>query len=592
MPRIVDKVGDWYYFPLGVAYVSAALKEQKFNVVTLNLNNIEGDIVDIIRDTIERDNIDVVSTGGLTFQFNSIRNILEAVKAIDANIPIIVGGGIITSAPEVAMKALEYADYGIIGEGEITSCVLSKVIEENGSIEDVQGIIYRDGNKYIQTTARPEINDLDSLPYPDYKGFGFDKILTKVASLQGINEKNTITMLSSRSCPYKCTFCFHSSGKKYRQRSLDNFFKEVDFLVKEYSIKYIFIADELFAHNMDRVKEFCRRIKEYDIKWWAQFRVTDITKELVTLLKQSNCVTMGFGIESADNRILKSMRKAITVKQIENALELVYDSGIGIQGGLIFGDVEETLETAQNTLNWWKENNRYGLSLNFISIYPGTPLYKHAVEKNIIHNEVEFIKDGCPIINVSKMNKEERQLVAKQVIELPQEELLEPCDLSNIEINYTGGTISLNGNCVSCNSNTQWTNIRFFTRNVLQCCECGRKHKVPVLQEIVDQIDLNLSDAIAKYGKIACWGVNDYFSDIVRLSNILKDSNILFVDKSEFKQGCKIGGKEILSPEIIYEKDIEYVIIPVVSLYPVIYEEIKLHYKNVLKVKNILELLI
>lgn len=140
------------------------------------------------------------------------------------------------------------------------------------------------------------------------------------ASYLGINEKNTILMSTSRACPYQCTFCFHSSGSKYRQRSLDNFFEELDILVEKYAIKYIFIVDELFAVKMDRLKEFCQRIKPYNIKWWAEFRVNTVTKEMVDLLKDANCAVMAFGIERADNRILKSMRKNITIEQTANAL--------------------------------------------------------------------------------------------------------------------------------------------------------------------------------------------------------------------------------------------------------------------------------
>ncbi len=590
MPRTVDTVGDWYYFPLGIAYVSAAMKAQGFHISTLNLNNIPGDIETIIRDKIIEEKIEIVATGGLTFQINSIKNILRVVKKIDPTIPVIVGGGIITSAPIAAMKALELADFGVVGEGEITNGELTRALEDGSSVCDIRGIVYRHEGEYVVTPSRPEITDLDTLPFPDYEGFGFEKILERVASLQGINEKNTITMLSSRSCPYRCTFCFHSSGKKYRQRSLDNFFQELDLLVSKYGIKYLFIADELFAHDKERVKEFCSRIKQYNIKWWAQFRVSDVTQELVEMLKDSNCATMGFGIESADNRILKSMKKYITIENTEKALELVYNAGIGIQGGLIFGDVEETIETASNSIEWWKRNSRYGLTLNFISIYPGTPLYINAVKNGIIENEVNFINAGCPVINVSKMTHEERSWLGEQVVTLPQQGLQEPLNISNVLFDLDKGVISLTGECASCGNSTRWDTIRFFTRNVLQCSRCGRKHKIPILPELIQRIDRNLQEALANYGKIVCWGVNDYFTDIVRCSDVLKHENVFFVDRSEFKQGSKISGKEIFSPQIIETLNIEFVVIPVVAFFPVISGEIETCFRSVKKVVNITEM--
>lgn len=590
MPRFVDRVGEWYNFPLGIPYVSASMKKAGFNVYTINLNDEEDSIYDVLKRKIEEDDIDVIATGGLSFQYNAIKSIIQTAKTIKSNIITIVGGGIITSAPEVAMDVLEFADFGVIGEGEITNCELCDAIQNNKNIENINGIIFKENGHYIKTNPREEIKDLDSIPYPDYKGFNFQKIVNTVASQQGINETNAITMLSSRSCPYRCTFCFHSSGNKYRQRSLDNFFLELDYLVEEYGIKYIFIADELFAYNMDRVKEFCRRIKPYNIKWWAQFRVDEITSELVKLLKDSNCVTMGFGLESADNRILRSMKKGITIEQIETALELVYNEGITIQGGFIFGDIEETIETATKTIEWWKKHVHYGITLNFITTYPGTELYKYACKKEIIPNEAEFIKQGCPTINVSKMIDDERAWLAEQIVTLPQKELKEPYNIKDVNIDYDIGSISFKGRCVSCNIENSWDNVRFFTRNVLNCEKCGRKHKVPILKEITEPIDVNIKKLLKKYKKIAIWGINDYFSDLGLYLKEIEDSNIYYTDISKMKQGGFIHGKVIYNPNIIEKENIKIVIVPVISLYQSIKQQIDEDYKNVERVISILDL--
>lgn len=140
---------------------------------------------------------------------------------VKPNIITIAGGGIITSGPNVGMQVLEYADYGIIGEGEVTTTELCYVLENNGNVESVNGLIYYDENKNFKlTSTRDEIKDLDLVPFPDYDGFGFDKIMEKIPNLLGINDDHAITMSSSRSCPFQCTFCFHTSGSHYRKRSL------------------------------------------------------------------------------------------------------------------------------------------------------------------------------------------------------------------------------------------------------------------------------------------------------------------------------------------------------------------------------------
>lgn len=604
MPRFVDKVGEWYHFPLGVPYISACLKKAGFHVFTINMNSEESSASLVIDKAVKENNIDVVLTGGLSIQYFAIKEILAAAKAANPDIITVAGGGVITSEPRVGMQVLEYADYGIIGEGEITTTELCYALETDGSIDDVNGLIYWDGNGDFKYTApRKEIKDLDTVPFPDYDGFGFNKIMEKMPNLLGINDDHAITMSSSRSCPFQCSFCFHTSGSHYRKRSLDNFFKELDILVGKYNVKYIFVSDELFAYNIDRVREFCQRIKPYHIKWMAQFRVSDVTEEMVQLLKDGNCVTMGFGIESADNRILKSMNKKITIEQTEKALALVYKHGIQIQGGFIFGDKEETLETANNTLNWWKEHPEYALSLNFISAYPGTPLYKYAVKEGIIKDEVQFVKDGCPVVNLSKMSQEEVNWLAKQVVDLPQSTFVEPENITDISFDKNRKSITFTAHCTACGQKNTWENVRFFTRNVLSCSKCGKKHKLPILKEMTISVNKNTEKLLTDYGKVAFWGINDYFANFVEhLDAVLKNDNCFIVDIAKTKQGAQLlfesrGGtdapytKTVQSPEVIKKENIDTVVIPVISAVDTIRKQIQQEYKCVTNIYSILDLI-
>lgn len=591
MPRFVDKVGEWYHFPLGLPYVSASLKAEKFNIFTVNLNNIDEAVDVVLRNEIVKNNIDVILTGGLTFQYESIYKILRITKNINPSIITIVGGGIITGSPKASMKALEIADIGIVGEGEITTCKLFEAIEKKMPLENIEGIIFKKDNDFQITKSRKEIQNLDTIAIPDYKGFGFDYIMNKVASMQGINESNAITMISSRSCPYRCTFCFHTTGQKFRQRSLDNFFEELDFLVNEYKVKYIYVADELFCHDIERVKKFCKRIQKYNIKWWAQFRVTDVTKELVALLKESNCTNMGFGLESANNKVLKSMNKHITIEEIERALEIVYQGGIAIQGCFIFGDVIETMETARETLDWWKNHMEYGINLNFITTYPGTQLYKYALENNLIKDEVAFIKKGCPTINVSKMSNSDVEKLSELIFKSMKLVSASPANIEKAIFDHEEATISFCGECVSCGQENSWNQVRLFTRNVLNCSKCGHKHKIPILDEVTCLINNRMEALIAENGNIGIWGINDYFFELSTSLKAISNDHIFLIDSSNMKQGTKISGNVIVGPEIIKAKNVNTIVIPVVSYYTSISDQIREQYPQVERILSILELI-
>jgi len=117
MPRFVDKIGEWYQFPLGIPYVSSCMKQNGLNVYTLNMNHEERDVQSALEDYIQKHDIGMVLTGELSFQYNAIKEILKAAKDYDSAIVTVAGGGIITSAPEAGMEVLEFADYGIIWRG-------------------------------------------------------------------------------------------------------------------------------------------------------------------------------------------------------------------------------------------------------------------------------------------------------------------------------------------------------------------------------------------------------------------------------------------------------------------------------------------
>ena len=399
-----------YVMPMGILYVSAYVKKSGIaNVYTLNLNHVSGEEYDILQSYITKNKIDFVGLGGLSGEYSDIVRVVSLVRKIDHNIIIQVGGGIMTADPMITMQAMPDVDFGIIGEGEQTSVELIDAIARKLDLTSVNGIIYRCENGLRITNRRVEIDNLDTLPFPDYEGFNYAEYLRLNPDLSDEGKKySQVSVIGGRSCKYNCTFCFHPSGSKYRQRSLDSIFSEIDYLVRNYDISYIALREELFATDNERVRQFCERVRVYDFDWSIQLRIDSINKELVDLLKNTRCRYLFVGVESADDRVLKSMRKGITLAQIERALDMLRDAGLNSRSGVIFGDAVETFESAMFTLNWFKKNyTKYRMFVDMIIAFPGSALYRRACESGVIPNPVEFLKDGCPIVNVSKMNDKE-----------------------------------------------------------------------------------------------------------------------------------------------------------------------------------------
>lgn len=158
MPKIINKVGDGYSFPLGLPYVSAAMKNQGFQVFTYNLNHYEGDVKELLKEQIQLHQIDAVFTGGLSFQYYPLRKLVEIVKEINSNIFVLVGGGIITGDPEAAMEALKYVDVGVIGEGEITNVEICNALEMGKPLNQIDGIIMKMEGGGVYKNSRKKRN--------------------------------------------------------------------------------------------------------------------------------------------------------------------------------------------------------------------------------------------------------------------------------------------------------------------------------------------------------------------------------------------------------------------------------------------------
>jgi len=405
-----------YIMPLGILYVSAAAKAAGCDVLCLNMNH-ENDALGKLSHMIETYHCTMAAVGGLSGEFSDIYSVLRYIKSRHPHVITLVGGGIITSTPMVAMEALKYADVGMIGEGDETIVDLYRAIQMGTSLSGVQGIIYRKGDDFVITARRRDVPDLNSLPLPDYEGFDFRHYLSTNNIGFGYKGEplSPVNIVGSRSCPYLCSFCFHPSGRTYRERNMDSIFSEIDYLKKNYpSINHIAMREELFASRPERIREFCERIVQYKLYWTVQLRVDNMTESVLDSLSAANCYAVFIGTESMDDKVLKSMNKHIRAEQSQQVLKMALKKGVPIRTGLIFGDKAETIDSYTRTLDWYERNQVYSdvqqrpmITVDMIIPFPGTRLYQYACKKGIIHDEIEYLRMGCPIVNLTSMSEAE-----------------------------------------------------------------------------------------------------------------------------------------------------------------------------------------
>ncbi|WP_022852153.1 B12-binding domain-containing radical SAM protein [Limisalsivibrio acetivorans] len=397
-------------FPLGALYICSVLRDDG-NDVRLELISSSNARYDTLT-ALEKHAPEAICVSAIVTEFTIIREILKTCRAHSPDALRVLGGALLSSRPELIMENTD-ADIGIIGEGEITASKLFKCIKGNDDFEDVRGIIYRKDGSMFKTPSRELIQDLDSIPFPahdliDYGRYLSTRPRSNFMYFSAVDNPRTASIITSRSCPYLCTFCYHPMGRgTYRKRSMDNVFEEIDYLVKNFGINFLYLSDDMFSANRERVLEFCRRIREYGINWYAQMRIQAASGELLTAMYDSGCITVGYGVESINPDVLKSMKKKSSKERIEKALDLTIKNRIFHSGLIIFGDPAETFSMAQESIEWVRSNPQYNIAVTPILAYPASEDYLYAVEKGFITDEIEHIEKECPPVNFSRMDDKE-----------------------------------------------------------------------------------------------------------------------------------------------------------------------------------------
>lgn len=550
MPRYRKNRNDTYTFPLGMAYVSASLKQARKNVFCLNLNVSFGEIEEEVRNAISRYNIDIIATGGLSPNFKQIRTIISSAKKFKPEIITMAGGGLVTATPEVIMRGIPELDIGMIAEGEITIKELADVIEQSGNLKLIRGIIYREPDgTIVRTSAREDIEDLDALPFPDYEGFQFEGT-------------NVLSICTSRSCPYNCTFCFHTCGKKYRCRSMDNIFQEIDWLVQKYDIKHLDILDELFSIDIVRMTAFCKRIREYGIGWSCQMRVDRISTEMLHMMKQSGCRSISFGIESADNRILKSMEKNITIEEVEKAIGMSREAGICPFGNLLLGDKNDDAESFQKCLDWYQNHPDIRLGFNKVLVLPGSKLYRYAVENGYIEDEVKYLEEEKFAINITRMGDPEYKKCVEIMDEVVARREYPLRDEKILSYNSRNSNVIVNGKCPLCGKKIEMA-LRddcFASGHIGSCYECGRPYTVNLYNMKKTEMDERLEKEWE--GKtVVIWGIGILATKFIYQSRLSLCDHVWFVDKDFIKQRKMRGGKiQVYPPEKLEDMNVDIIL--------------------------------
>jgi anaerobic magnesium-protoporphyrin IX monomethyl ester cyclase len=365
--------------PLGIAYIAAVLEKAGYQVkildaIALNLTTQE------VKEAIGAEAPDVV---GVTAMTSTVRGALEALQmAKEQGAITVIGGPQLSIYPQETLS-YDFVDYGINGEGEYPFLYLVRALERKTSITDIPGLVYKENGKILTNPAYIHLN-LDEIPFPARHLLPMEKY-SSIISMHPV-----ATMVSSRGCPYQCGFCFKGpSDAKYRMRSAENVVDEMEILIKEYRVKEIMFYDDTLTMNRQHVENICKNIlkRGLKIRWESPTRLDRIDAGLLKLMREAGCVRLRYGIESGDPRILKLMKKEISLPQAEEIFRLTRNAGIETFAYFIIGYIRETPETITNTIKFAKKINPDLIMFTLATPYPQTSLMDLAVKDGIVNGD-------------------------------------------------------------------------------------------------------------------------------------------------------------------------------------------------------------
>ncbi|GBE05796.1 MAG TPA: radical SAM protein [Nitrospirae bacterium] len=371
--------------PLGLSYIASVLRNDGHDVRVIDVNALKLSYT-LLEELIKDNEFDAVGLTGLITQFRQIQRITSIVRKT-SGVKIVLGGGLASAAPEVVLMKT-YVDIAVIGEGEGTVVELFQALAGKRPLEDVDGISYRKDNEIFSTGQRKPIEDISSLPFPAWDLFPMERYFNKNAMCM---PERRISLVTSRGCPYRCTFCFHGIfGHRYRSRTAENIFLEMEFLYKKYRVRGFVFEDDTFVLNRKRVYRLCELIikKKLKVYWTCNARINLVDKELIDRMKKAGCVEISYGIESGNQAQLDRIKKDITIKDAYRVIDMTKKAGIMTHGFMMIGIPGDTVDTVRDSIKFCK---RAGLQAEFtiLAPIPGSKLFQDAVNMRSVNATAE-----------------------------------------------------------------------------------------------------------------------------------------------------------------------------------------------------------
>lgn len=397
------------YYPLGIGYLAAIARARGHAVRLYNsdlarepvtpmnnevrlsnhdlfvraLGNEDHHVWREFRDVLRQDKPEIVGFSATSASIMPCLKMARIAKE-ECGAVTVFGGMHPTILPEDT-AADDAVDYIVAGEAEESFPALVEAIGNRGMARNIAGVGGHDSEGYFYSPPGPLEKNLDIYPFPDRDSLHY----------LDSHKKHLQAIVTSRGCPFKCTFCAGRNMHKglVRYRSAENVVDEIEMLQQRYDMHHIYFYDDALALKKSKITALCEEIirRKLNIRWSGFMRVDGVDGELLKLMKAGGCRTLGMGVESGSTRVLARVRKGYTREDALAGVRAVKQAGIDVDINIIVGFPFETETDLRETLDLIREL-QVPTNINTLTPYPGSELWDECVELGLIKGKMDWTR--------------------------------------------------------------------------------------------------------------------------------------------------------------------------------------------------------
>ncbi len=404
------------FIPLGISYLAAVLEEKGYPVDIIDCPTQKPTHKQLKNEFAERKS-DIVGVTSATLTYKPALEVLKTAKEALSNCLTLIGGPHVSVLDEHSLDEAPEADIVVRGEGEQTMLELADLVSKSNlrNLPEVAGITFRKNGQIFRTGDRSFIQNLDELPHPAYKHFELGKYR--------LSGKTYLPIITSRGCPFQCTFCLASNicGKRFRTRSPKKVVDELEWLRDSHGADVFAFYDDTFTVDKKRVFEICEEMEKrsFNLPWDCRTRVDQISPEILAKMRNANCQLVHFGVESGSQKMLDAMKKGTTIEQNARGIKMAKEAGISVAISVIVGYPGETMDMVKQTLNFVRRTEPDYVYVCEAVPYPGTELYnlveglgwEMTSDWNQYHEQTLVFKN--PTLSLDKIEKMKRKFYSQ-----------------------------------------------------------------------------------------------------------------------------------------------------------------------------------